>query len=154
MQRCYATLSGLAKFSRRLPLQVKKLIIEAPVFPHIMYCATVWAGCNKTQRKRVQKIINYGARIVKCCRRHERVTPHLTELEWPRVDRLVTERDPVMMHRLLNSVHAPACLRNLLQYRECVSVRETRGSLAGQLQLPRVRTELARRSFGFRAVTC
>ena len=154
VQRCYATLSDLAKFSRRLPLQVKKLIIEALVFPHIMYCATVWAGCNKTQRKRVQKIINYGARIVKCCRRHERVTPHLTELEWPRVDRLVTERDLVMMHRLLNSAHAPACLRNLLQYRECVSVRETRGSLAGQLQLPRVRTELARRSFGFRAVTC
>ena len=154
VQRCYATLSGLAKFSRRLPLQVKKLIIEALVFPHIMYCATVWAGCNKTQRKRVQKIINYGARIVKCCRRHGRVTPHLTELEWPRVDRLVTERDLVMMHRLLNSAHAPACLRNLLQYRECVSVRETRGSLAGQLQLPRVRTELARRSFGFRAVTC
>ena len=55
VQRCYATLSGLAKFSRRLPLQVKKLIIEALVFPHIMYCATVWAGCNKTQRKRVQK---------------------------------------------------------------------------------------------------
>ena len=123
VQRCYATLSGLAKFARRLPQQVKKLIIEALVFPHIKYCASVWAGCNKTQRKRIQKVINQGARIVKCCRRHEHITPHLTELEWPRVDRLVTERDLVMMYRLLNSPHAPAHLRDLLQYREGVSVR-------------------------------
>ena len=38
VQRCYATLSGLAKFARRLP-QVKKLIIEALVFPHIHHFA-------------------------------------------------------------------------------------------------------------------
>ena len=56
-----------------------------------------------------------------------------------------------MAHRLLNSDEAPASLRELLQYREHVSVRETRGSVAGLLQLPRVRTELARRSFAFRA---
>ena len=91
-------------------MEVKKLIIEALVFPHIIYCATVWAGCNTTQPKRIQKIINYGARIVKCCRRHEHITPHLSELEWPRVDRLVSERDIVMVHRILNSEHAPMYL--------------------------------------------
>ena len=153
VQRCYAILSGLAKFSRQLPKEVKKLLIEALVFPHIMYCATVWAGCNTTQRKRIQKIINYGARIVKGCRRHEHITPHLIELEWPKVDRLVSERDLIMVHRLLNSENAPEYLSRLFQYREQVSVRDTRGSVAGLLQLPRVRTELARRSFNFRAAT-
>ena len=57
----------------------------------------------------------------------------------------------MMVHRLLKSIHAPTCLRDQLQYREHVSVRETRGSVAGLLELPRVRTEFARRSFIFRA---
>ena len=152
VQRCYATLSGLAKFSRQLPQEVKKLIIEALVFPHITYCATVWAACDATQRKRIQKIINYAARIVKCCRRHQHITPHLAELNWPRVERLVTERDLAMTYRLLNSTHAPSHLRDLLRRRDDVSERETRGSVAGLLQLPQVQRELARRSFSFRAV--
>ena len=122
-QRCYATLSGLSKFSHRLPEPVKKFIIEALVFPHILYCATVWAGCNATQRKRVQKIINHSARIVKCCRRRDRMTPVLRGLEWPKVDEVITERDLVMVHRLLYSVHAPVSLRDLLSYREDVSVQ-------------------------------
>ena len=154
VRRCYATLSGLAKFSRQLPQEVKKLIVEVLVFPHIMYCATVWAACNATQRKRIQKIINYAARIVKCCRRHQHITPYLTELDWPKVERLVTERDLAMTYRLLNSTYAPLHLRGLLRRRDEVSERETRGSVAGLLQLPQVNTELARRSFSFRAVAC
>ena len=118
VQRCYATLSGLAKFSRRLPKQVKKLIVEALVFPHIMYCATVWAGCNATQRKRVQKTTNYGARIVSSASLREHITPHRIELEWPSVDRLVSERDMLMVRHLLHRPDAPVCLRELLQYRE------------------------------------
>ena len=97
-QRCYATLSGLSKFTYRLPEEVKKFLIESLVFPHILYCATVWAGCNATQRKRIQKIIYHSARIVKCCRRQERMTPVLCALKWPKVDELVAERDLVMVH--------------------------------------------------------
>ena len=152
-QRCYATLSGLSKLSHRLPEPVKKFIIEALVFPHILYCATVWAGCIATQRKRVQKIINHSARIVKCCRRRDRMTPVLRGLEWPKVDEVITERDLVMVHRLLYSVHAPVSLRDLLSYREDVSARETRASAAGLLHMPRVRTEHARRSFCSRSTT-
>ena len=69
IRRCYATLGGLSKMSRRLPEEVKKLLIESLVFPHILYCATVWAGCNLTQRKRLQKVINHSVRIVKNLRR-------------------------------------------------------------------------------------
>ena len=150
-KRCYATLSGLSKFTHRLPEEVKKLLIEALVFPHILYCATVWAGCNVTQKKRVQKIINHSARIVKCCRRQERMTPVLRGLKWPKVDELVAERDLVMMHRLLYSMHAPLCLKDFICYRENVSVRETRATAAGLLHGPRVRTEHARRSFCVRS---
>ena len=46
IRKSYATLSGLAKFARKLTTEVKKLIVEALVFPHIMYCLVVWGGCR------------------------------------------------------------------------------------------------------------
>ena len=58
VRRCYSTLSGLAKFSHRLPSSVKRLIVQSLVFPHIVYCVSVWGGCNKTQKHRVQKKIS------------------------------------------------------------------------------------------------
>ena len=152
IRRCYATLGGISKMSRRLPGEVKKLLIESLVFPHILYCTTVWAGCNVTQRRRLQKVINHSARIVKNLRRSEHITPHLKDLQWHTVERLVEERDVAMLHRILFSSHAPNSLRDQITYRADVSERETRASVAGSLQLPRVRTEHSRRSFPYRAV--
>ena len=57
IRRCYATLGGLSKMTVKLPESVKRLIVEALIFPHLQYCSTVWAGCNATQRHRLQKKI-------------------------------------------------------------------------------------------------
>ena len=151
VRRCYAALRGLSKMSHSLSRDVKKFLIEALVIPHIMYCITVWGGCGVTQRKRVQKVLNHCARVVFSVRKSEHVTPLFEELEWASVDVRVSERDIAMVHRLLNRLYVPQCLRDSISYRGDVSVRETRAAVAGHLQLPRVRTEMARRFFGFRA---
>ena len=39
-----------------MPKQVKKMIVEALIFPHLKFCFSVWAGCGKMQRHRVQKV--------------------------------------------------------------------------------------------------
>ena len=46
LQRCYFTLIGLARMRRRLLRDVKKLLVEALVFPYIRYCLAVWSGCT------------------------------------------------------------------------------------------------------------
>ena len=133
VRRCYATLRGLSK-----------------LIPHIMYCTTVWGGCGTTQKKRVQKILNQCARVVFSVRKFEHVSPLLEELQWASVDRRVCERDIAMVHQLL---YAPQCLRHCISYRADVSARDIRATATGQLQLPRVRTELAIRFFAFRALS-
>ena len=55
IRRCYATMGGLAKFSRAIPEEIKKMIIETLVFPHLSYCMTVWAGCGSTQKTQNSK---------------------------------------------------------------------------------------------------
>ena len=153
IRRCYATMGGLAKLARSLPEEVKKMIIEALVFPHLSYCITVWAGITAKQKHRIQKVINHCAQIVKGMRRSDHVSPLLRSLRWPRVDQLVAERDLAIMHWLLFHEQAPASLRERVLYRGDVSARETRATDAGQLQLPRVRTEHARKFFFFRAAS-
>ena len=152
VRRCYAIMGGLAKLSHRLSPDVKKFLIEALVFPHIVYCLTVYGACCKTQRHRLQKVINHCARIVFCSKKYDHVTPLLKQLNWPTLDTMITERDVAMMSRIIHDPRASAALKERVVYRSDVSARDTRESVAGLLQLPRVRRELGRRSFSYRAV--
>ena len=108
IRRCYATLGGLSKSARGLPKEVKQLIVEMLIFPHIRYCMSVWSGCGVVQRHRVQKVINHCAQVVMGVRRSAHVTPLLVELEWPQIDMLVAESDCGNVHYLLNNMHARA----------------------------------------------
>ena len=57
-----------------------------------------------------------------------------------------------MIEKLI-SPGAPPALADLVQRRSDVTVRSTRGTCADRLELPRIRTERARRSFPYRAVS-
>ena len=116
------------------------------------YCLTVWGGCSATLRHRVQKVINFGARIVTGLSRREHITPALESLGWDRLDGMLEERDAAMLRRLM-SPGAPPALADLVRSRSDVSVRATRGTCGGHLELPRVRTERGKRTFPFRAVS-
>ena len=111
------------------------------------YCRT----CTVTQQRRLQKCINFGARIVVNLKRHDRVTASLRELGWLRVGELVRECDLHFMYNLLHGTNAPDLIRRHITRRADISVRSTRAARDGQLQIPRVRTEFARRSFLCRA---
>ena len=149
--RCNMLLVGLARMRSRVFRETKRKLVEALIFPHIRYCICVWGSCCKTQQKRIQKVINFGARIVSGLSRREHVTPVLCELGWECVSDMVRASDLAMVSQLLTSDGAPELLRNKLVLRSDKSVRSTRATERGQLQLPRLKTEFARRGFLFRA---
>ena len=64
---------------------------------------------------------------------------------------MVHDRDIAVMCRLLGPSCGAEVLTGQLIYRSEVSVRQTRAVANGQLQLTKVRTEFARRSFLYRA---
>ena len=93
VRRCNALLISLSKFRHHFDQETIKLLIETHVFPHILYCISVWGGTTKNHLTRIQKLINFSARIVTGLRRRERVGPALASLGWTRVEQLVWERD-------------------------------------------------------------
>ena len=152
IRRCFFILIGLSKLRHKIPFETKKLLIQALVFPHVHYCLTVWGGCYATLRHRAQKILNFGARIVTVLSRRAHISPALESLGWDRLDRMLNERDAAMLRRLM-SPGAPPALADLVRSRSDVSVRTTRATSGGHLELPRVRTERGKRTFPFRAVS-
>ena len=98
-------------------------------------------------------MIHFGARIVSGLGRRDHVTPVLEELGWSSVNEMLRERDIAAMRRLLRPSCEADVLREHVLHRSDVSVRQTRAVANGQLQLPRVRTEFARRSFMYRAIS-
>ena len=152
VRRCYCVLIGLARMQRRIPRETKRLLVETLVFSHLRYCMSVWGGCTATQKHRLQKCINFGARVVTGLGYREHVTDTLRELGWSRIEAMLTEHDVCIMYRLLSGEAAPEVIRSSISFRSAVSARDTRATADGSLEMPRTRTEFARRSFGARAV--
>ena len=95
--------------------------------------------------------MNFGVRIIMDLSRCDRVTASLRELGWLKVDEMIRERDLHIMYKLMHGTDASDLIRQHVTYRADVSSRSTRAARDEQLQIPRVRTEFARRSFLSRA---
>ena len=90
---CYCILIGLARMQRRVPRETKRQLVEALVFPHLQYCMCVWGICTVTQKRRLQRCINFGARLVTGLGYRERISGALSELGWRPIQDMVAERD-------------------------------------------------------------
>ena len=130
MRDCYSIPIGLARTRSRTPKCRRKTLIKALLLPHIRYCLSVWGGFGAGERHRDQKAIHFGARIVTGFGRRDHVTP--VELGWPTPEDMIASCNDDALRHLIDS----PCSRT---------------AAAGQLHLPRMRTELLRRSFLFRA---
>ena len=113
----------------------------------------VWGAGTNTEIARLQKVMNFAVRVVANLRRHDHVTATLTELGWQSVEQMVKTADVTLVSQLMTRDEAPAALKSLIVYRSQVMSRSSRSSQAPLLHLPRVRTELARRSFTYRAMS-
>ena len=71
VRRCNSILASLYKIRHHFTPDVLKLLVQAHVFPHIQYCLSVWGGAAKCQMQRVQKTMNFAARLVTGVRRSE-----------------------------------------------------------------------------------
>ena len=107
------------------------------------------AGCGVgCHLKRVQKVINFAARIVSGAKH---ISPVLSALGWPKITDLVPYRDNIRVFRAMKDPLAPAALRTLFTTRAAVSARATRSTLSGALELPNYRLAMSRRAFSYRA---
>ena len=83
VQKCNKIIFSLYKFRHYFTSDALKILVQAYVFPHIVYCVCVWGGAAKGQMHKIQKLINFSARIVTVFKKNQHITPALNSLHWP-----------------------------------------------------------------------
>ena len=151
VRRCNSILASLYKIRHHFTPDVLKLLVQAHVFPHIQYCLSVWGGAAKCQMQRVQKTMNFAARLVTGVRRSEHISPALESLGWERVDVMLRRHDHAHVQRALYNDQCPPTMSAMFTRRAEVSSRDTRAVAAGKLQLPKWRLARTQREFAYRA---
>ena len=151
VRRCYCILLSLNRFRRHFSTEALITIIRAHVFSQILYCLPLWGGASQQQLYRIQKVINFAARVVTGVKRRDHITPALNSLHWSRIGQLVEERDCLKVYHALHDDNAPAAMQSLFTRRSEVATRETRLTCTEQLHLPKVRLSATQKFFSYRA---
>ena len=147
-QRCMGLLIGLSHARHCLPDGVIQMLVTALVISRVRYCLTVYGNGTQKNFDRLQKILNFAARVIFGRRKFDHVTDLREKLGW------ITPRTMSDLQTLITAHKAiqrgePAELANLFIVNSTVRAKTTRQD--HQFQLPRPRLETGRRRFGYRA---
>ena len=94
-------------------------------------------------------MLNFAVRIVVGLRKYDHVSETRDQFIWGKLETIIEVQDCSFIKRAITCPCIP--LREKLHTRAEVTLRQTRATAEGQLQLPKIRTELARRGFLYRA---
>ena len=62
--KCVGILIGLARVRRCVPKRVLLKLVRGLVFSLIRYCLPIYGSCKKESRRRLQSVVNFGARVI------------------------------------------------------------------------------------------
>ena len=147
VQKCNRILVTLYKFQNYFTSDAIQIIIQAYIFPHITYCLSVWAAATKGQLHKIQKVINFAARLATGLKKYDHITPALKSLNWPTIETLVMRRDLVKVYKCLMYDDTPEEIRGMFTRRSDVSERQTRASQRGDLHVTKCKLSATQRVF-------
>ena len=149
-RRCFGILSGLSHLRGRLPSHVISVLVNALVLSQVRYCITIYGNGSKKNIARIQKIINYGAKIIFGRKKYDHVSDLLEQLRWLSAENLVLYHTLYTAHKVLRLGEPEELAAGF------VPVAEARGETGRvtrqdrDLYVPRSRTEAGKRRFSSR----
>ena len=150
VSKCTGILIGLASARHLLPRHLLPQIVDALVLSHVRYCIQVYGSANAGQIAKLQKVINFAARVVSGRRKYDHISDCTASLGWLPAQKLVTYSDLCLLHEI-DMTGQPSSLSQYLQVNRDRTARDTR--TANHLSLPRVRNNHGKRAFIYRSVT-
>ena len=149
-RRCTGILTGLSHSRHCLPQSTLITLVNCLVTSLIRYCITIYGTCNVTQTTRLQKVLNFGARVISGRRKFDHISDVLRDLEWLSAHNMYLYHALTLLKRTLDT-HQPESISVNLVQRRHVHQRTTRQN--DLLQVPMIRTESGRRRFSYAAAT-
>ena len=147
-RRCMGVLIGLSHARHCLPDGVIKTLVTALVLSQVRYCLTVYGNGTQKNFDRIQKILNFSARVIFGRRKFDHVSDLREQLRWMTPRQMTEYQTLVMTHKVLQRAE-PEVLADMFVLNRDTRQRSTRQDRL--LHLPRPRTEAGRRRFAYHA---
>ena len=74
-KKVFSAMHALKKMHDILPRNIKLLLVQSLIFPHLMYCNSVLNDMQVTLNDKLQRCQNYCLRFVYSLQRHDHITP-------------------------------------------------------------------------------
>ena len=146
--RCFGILIGLNNVKHLLPRDLLPRIIDALVITHIRYALQVYGNAGKELMKKIQKVLNFAARVISGRRKSDHISDVMSQMGWLDVHQMTDYADLTLLLKVLTTERPVMLAAQLSFNRECAS-RITRQS--DHLALPKPRTNHGKKTFIYRA---
>ena len=150
VRRCTGILIGLSHSRHSLPHSTLTALVQGLVISLIRYCISVHGICNATDTARLQKVLNFAARVILGRRKFDHISDVLRDLQWLTAHNMYQYHALTLLKRMLTLSQPESLSANLVQRRH-VRQRTTRQD--DLLHVPAIRTESGRRRFLYSTVT-
>ena len=133
--RCTGVLIAMSHAKHVLPSFTVALVIDALVVSAIRYCITIYGTCSKTQLHRIQKLLNFSARVISGRRKYDHISDALKRLKWLRAEQLVQYHQLCLVKTVTDN-NLPLDIAAMFSY--VSTPHQTRQT--GQLYCPRAKS--------------
>ena len=149
-RRCTGLLIGLSHARHCLPDGVIKILVTALVLSRVNYCLSVYGNGTQKNFDRIQKILNFAARVIFGRRKFDHVSDLRQKLGWMSPRAMSEYQTLVIAHKAVQRGE-PEDLAALFTANRDTRERHTRQDHL--FHLPRPQLETGKRRFGYRAAT-
>ena len=132
--KCTGMLVALSHAKHSLPSDVIETLVTSLVISHIRYCISIYAVHGQAQKNRVQKLLNFCARVVCGRRKFDHISADFRRLKWLDAEQLTTYHRVCLIKRVLTTGQPPGILEHLTTADHHHDTRTH-----GQLQRPRAK---------------
>ena len=147
-RRCTGLLIGLSHARHCLPDGIIRTLVTALVVSRIQYCLSVYGNGSQKNFDRLQKILNFAARVIFGRRKFDHVSDLRTKLGWLSPRGMSDFHTLVIAHKVIQR-REPEQLAALFVANSAIRERPSRQDHF--FHLPRPRLETGKRRFGYRA---
>ena len=150
-RKCTGLLIGLCHVRHCIPRKVLPTLVSSLVISLIRYCLSIYGSCTKRNLARLQRVINFGARVIAGRKKRDHISDVLRDLKWLSATQLHAYHALCLMQRLLTNSEPHSLARRLVRRRD-VRQTQTQTRQDSHIDLPPIKTEYGRRRFFYRTV--
>ena len=100
VQKSTGTLLALSHAKHVLPNDTLPTVVSGLVMSAIRYCLSVYGTHGSTQLQRIQRIINFGARVVSGRKKRDHISDVVRDLQWLNAKQLVSYHEMCLLKRV------------------------------------------------------